>query len=92
MFVVGLVTGLVGLGSAATMMTKRAAKKAENPLVLAAIIETAKGVAGVSNVIVTSVLVNGVAADLIALPQQVPRCVGGVGDIAVSVAGLTAYS
>ncbi len=37
-FVVGLVTGLVGLGSAATMMTKRAAKKAENPLVLAAII------------------------------------------------------
>jgi zinc transporter, ZIP family len=37
-FVVGLLTGLVGLGSAATMMTKRAAKKAENPLVLAAII------------------------------------------------------
>jgi ZIP family zinc transporter len=37
-FVIGLLTGLVGLGSAATMLTKRAAKKAENPLVLAAII------------------------------------------------------
>ncbi|HEY5348887.1 MAG TPA: multicopper oxidase domain-containing protein [Candidatus Lustribacter sp.] len=37
-FVLGLLTGLVGLGSAATMLTKRAAKHAENPLVLAAII------------------------------------------------------
>jgi ZIP family zinc transporter len=37
-FVIGLLTGLVGLGSAATMLTKRAAAHAENPLVLAAII------------------------------------------------------
>jgi zinc transporter, ZIP family len=37
-FVIGLLTGLVGLGSAATMLTKRAARHAENPLVLAAII------------------------------------------------------
>ena len=37
-FVAGLLLGLVGLGSMATMLTKRAAKKAENPLVLAAII------------------------------------------------------
>jgi ZIP family zinc transporter len=37
-FVIGLLLGLVGLGSIATMLTKRAAKKAENPLVLAAII------------------------------------------------------
>ncbi len=37
-FVAGLLTGLVGLGSAATMLTKRAAKRAESPLVLAAII------------------------------------------------------
>ncbi len=37
-FVAGLMIGLVGLGSIATMMTKSAAKKAENPLVLAAII------------------------------------------------------
>jgi zinc transporter, ZIP family len=31
-------TGLVGLGSFATMLTKRAAKRAENPLILSAII------------------------------------------------------
>ena len=37
-FVIGLLLGLVGLGSMATMLTKKAAKKAENPLVLAAII------------------------------------------------------
>jgi ZIP family zinc transporter len=37
-FVVGLLAGLVGLGSMATMITKRAAKRADNPLVLAAII------------------------------------------------------
>ena len=37
-FVIGLLIGLVGLGSVATMLTKRAAKEAENPLVLAAII------------------------------------------------------
>jgi ZIP family zinc transporter len=37
-FVAGLLLGLVGLGSMATMLTKNAAKKAENPLVLAAII------------------------------------------------------
>lgn len=42
-FVAGLVTGLVGLGSAATMLTKRAAKRAENPLVLAAIIAVGIG-------------------------------------------------
>jgi ZIP family zinc transporter len=37
-FIAGLLLGLVGLGSMATMLTKKAAKKAENPLVLAAII------------------------------------------------------
>lgn len=37
-FVGGLLIGLVGLGSAATAMTKRAAAHAENPLVLAAVI------------------------------------------------------
>jgi ZIP family zinc transporter len=37
-FVAGLLLGLVGLGSMATMLTKSAAKRAENPLVLAAII------------------------------------------------------
>ena len=37
-FVIGLLTGLVGLGSAATMMAQRAAKRAENPLVLSGII------------------------------------------------------
>jgi ZIP family zinc transporter len=37
-FVIGLLIGLVGLGSAANMMTRRAAEHAHNPLVLAAII------------------------------------------------------
>jgi len=37
-FVAGLLVGLVGLGSAATMLTKRAAQRAENPLILSAII------------------------------------------------------
>jgi ZIP family zinc transporter len=37
-FVAGLLLGLVGLGSMSTMLTKKAAKRAENPLVLAAII------------------------------------------------------
>jgi zinc transporter, ZIP family len=42
-FVLGLLIGLVGLGSLATMMTKRAAKRADNPLVLAAIIAVGIG-------------------------------------------------
>jgi ZIP family zinc transporter len=42
-FVVGLLIGLVGLGSLATMMTKRAAKRADNPLVLASIIAVGIG-------------------------------------------------
>jgi ZIP family zinc transporter len=37
-FIFGLLLGLVGLGSAATYITKRAAKHAENPLVLSMII------------------------------------------------------
>ncbi|HEV3090320.1 MAG TPA: multicopper oxidase domain-containing protein [Candidatus Cybelea sp.] len=37
-FVAGLAIGLVGLGSAATHFTRQAAKHAENPIVLAAII------------------------------------------------------
>ncbi len=37
-FVAGLVVGLVGLGSAATHFTRRAAQHAENPIVLAAMI------------------------------------------------------
>jgi ZIP family zinc transporter len=37
-FVMGLLIGLVGLGSLATVLTKRAAAKAENPLILSAII------------------------------------------------------
>jgi ZIP family zinc transporter len=37
-FVIGLLVGLVGLGSLATTLTSRAAKRAENPLVLAGII------------------------------------------------------
>ena len=37
-FIIGLLIGLVGLGSAANMMTRRAAEHANNPLVLAAII------------------------------------------------------
>jgi zinc transporter, ZIP family len=37
-FVGGLLIGLVGLGSFATMLTKRAAQRAENPLILSAII------------------------------------------------------
>ncbi len=37
-FVGGLLIGLVGLGSLATQMTKRAAQSAENPMMLAAII------------------------------------------------------
>ena len=37
-FVGGLLVGLVGLGSAATHSTRRAAQRAENPMVLAAII------------------------------------------------------
>src|SRR5579871_1192373 len=37
-FVAGLLTGLVGLGSAATHFTRQAAAHAENPIVLAAII------------------------------------------------------
>jgi FtsP/CotA-like multicopper oxidase with cupredoxin domain len=37
-FVIGLLIGLVGLGSVATMITKQAAQKSDNPLVLAAII------------------------------------------------------
>ncbi len=37
-FVAGLLTGLVGLGSAATHFTRKAAATAENPMVLAAII------------------------------------------------------
>jgi ZIP family zinc transporter len=42
-FIGGLLLGLVGLGSMATMLTKSAAKRAENPLVLAAIIAIAIG-------------------------------------------------
>ena len=42
-FVLGLLGGLVGLGSAATQMTKRAARHAENPLVLAAIVAVGIG-------------------------------------------------
>jgi ZIP family zinc transporter len=37
-FVTGLAIGLVGLGSAATHLTRRAARHADNPIVLAAII------------------------------------------------------
>lgn len=37
-FVLGLLIGLVGLGSLATMLTKRAARQAHSPLVLSAII------------------------------------------------------
>ncbi|MGC1379400.1 MAG: multicopper oxidase domain-containing protein [Candidatus Baltobacteraceae bacterium] len=37
-FVIGLLTGLVGLGSTATHFAKKAAAQAENPMVLAAII------------------------------------------------------
>lgn len=37
-FVAGLLLGLVGLGSFATMLTKRAAQQAHNPLILSAII------------------------------------------------------
>jgi ZIP family zinc transporter len=37
-FVAGLLAGLVGLGSAATHISKRAAQHADNPLVLAAVI------------------------------------------------------
>lgn len=37
-FVIGLLIGLVGLGSAANMLTRRAAQHAHNPLVLSAII------------------------------------------------------
>ena len=37
-FVGGLLLGLVGLGSVATTLTRRAAKEADNPLVLAAVI------------------------------------------------------
>jgi uncharacterized phage protein gp47/JayE len=44
------------------------------PVLLATIIDVAKSVAGVSNVEVASVRVNGVAADLIPRPQEVPRC------------------
>ncbi len=42
-FVVGLLIGLVGLGSAATMLTKKAAQRAESPLVLAAVIAVGIG-------------------------------------------------
>jgi zinc transporter, ZIP family len=42
-FVLGLLIGLVGLGSLATMLTKRAAAKAGNPLILSAIIAVGIG-------------------------------------------------
>lgn len=42
-FVLGLLLGLVGLGSAATHVTRKAAQHAENPLMLAAIIAVGIG-------------------------------------------------
>lgn len=42
-FVVGLMTGLVGLGSAATHFTRQAAQHADNPIVLAALIAVGIG-------------------------------------------------
>ena len=61
------------------------------PVVLASIIDAAKNVAGVSNVLVPSVQINGLAADLIANPQQVARC-PALGSVAVALNALTAYS
>jgi zinc transporter, ZIP family len=42
-FIIGLLIGLVGLGSAATHFTRRAAMHAENPIVLAALIAVGIG-------------------------------------------------
>lgn len=62
------------------------------PVTLAAIIDTAKTTAGVSNVLVATVTINGAAADLIPLPQQVVRCVNAPSDVAVTVSATTSYS
>lgn len=62
------------------------------PIRISDVVEIARPIAGVSNVITTSILINGLAADLIPLPQYVPRCVDGLTDVTVTVAGDTVYN
>ena len=62
------------------------------PVTLAGIVQTAIAVDGVSNVLVATVTINGAAADLIAQPQQVARCVNAPTDVTVTVNATTAYA
>jgi hypothetical protein len=68
-----------------------------HPLTIASIIQTAKeakdatGLAGVSNVLVSSILINGSNADLTPLAQQVIRC-ANLGAITVTVNAITPYA
>lgn len=62
-----------------------------HPLTLASVIEIAKQVAGVSNVLISTVQINGSAADLVPLSSQVIRC-ANLGAVTVNVSTTTAYS
>ena len=61
------------------------------PVVIASIIEAAKAVAGVSNVLVSTVLVNGSASDLQGTPSQVARC-ATLSAVTITVNATTPYS
>lgn len=64
-----------------------------HPVVLASIVETAKEVAGVSNVPLSSVTINGVASDFnMPTAQYVARCVNGPQDVTVTVNQITTYA
>jgi uncharacterized phage protein gp47/JayE len=88
----GYTTALVAVAVQTAVYALVAALPLGAPVTLASIIETGKAVSGCSNVLIPSVSINGVAADLIALPQQVPRCANGPSDVTVTVNTTTTYS
>jgi uncharacterized phage protein gp47/JayE len=62
-----------------------------SPVTLADIIMVAAGVPGVSNVDVSSVQINGVAADLLALGSQVPK-ISNPANVSVTIENVTSYA
>jgi uncharacterized phage protein gp47/JayE len=68
------------------------AGKLGQPVRLSDIVEVARPVPGVSNVLVNTVLINGAAADLFPGAQYVTRCVDGLSDVTVTAVADTLYS
>jgi uncharacterized phage protein gp47/JayE len=62
------------------------------PIRLSDVVEVSRDIPGVSNVIVSSIFINGNPSDLIPAPQYVSRCVNGLTDVTVTIASDTVYA